>query len=265
MTEHERHKNITCNIPFEVWTFPCGERHVRLELDEPPVPGLVRGVCVTFSFTSSQDLIDLLLLGSALRENGCRINELNIPYFPYSRQDRVATLGDAFSLKVAADLINSLDADIVRIVDPHSDVLPALVKNCHVIHQAEVFGQRLIDMREFVLVIPDAGALKKCAYFEQLPHCKASMMAIKRRDPVNGRVVVSNVIHMKGGIAYPVPHVIVDDICDGGGTFIQIGNLLKSFGVQRVVLMVTHGFFTNGLTVFDGLIDEIYTKDGRVK
>ena len=33
----------------------------------------------------------------------------------------------------------------------------------------------------------------------------------------------------------------------------------------KIVLMVTHGFFTKGLKVFDGLIDEIYTRKGKIE
>ena len=61
---------------------------------------------------------------------------------------------------------------------------------------------------------------------------------------------------------------IVDDICDGGRTFIEIAKYLKeadSIDSSRIHLMVTHGFFTKGLGVFDGLIDHIYTRKGKIK
>lgn len=50
-----------------------------------------------------------------------------------------------------------------------------------------------------------------------------------------------------------------------GGTFIAIAKELKKHKPKQIVLMITHGFFTKGLEVFDGLIDEIYTRKGKVK
>ena len=54
--------------------------------------------------------------------------------------------------------------------------------------------------------------------------------------------------------------VIIDDICDGGGTFIPIAKELKAKGCRKVVLYVTHGAFTKGTQVlFENGIDEIFT------
>jgi ribose-phosphate pyrophosphokinase len=55
--------------------------------------------------------------------------------------------------------------------------------------------------------------------------------------------------------------VITDDICDGGMTFIHVAQRLKALSAERVVLFVTHGIFSKGLGVFDGLIDHFYTTD----
>jgi ribose-phosphate pyrophosphokinase len=53
--------------------------------------------------------------------------------------------------------------------------------------------------------------------------------------------------------------IISDDICDGGYTFIKIAEQLKAKGAERIVLFVTHGIFSKGLEVFDGLVDEVIT------
>ena len=57
--------------------------------------------------------------------------------------------------------------------------------------------------------------------------------------------------------------VITDDICDGGYTFIKIAEQLRQKNVGRIVLFVTHGIFSKGLGVFDGLIDEVITTNSR--
>ena len=64
---------------------------------------------------------------------------LIMPYVPYARQDRAMVKGDAFSLKVFANLLNSLKFDCVEITDPHSDVTPALIDNVNVVEQHKCY------------------------------------------------------------------------------------------------------------------------------
>lgn len=54
--------------------------------------------------------------------------------------------------------------------------------------------------------------------------------------------------------------LIIDDICDGGRTFIELGKVLKERGASKVILYVTHGIFSQGKQVFEGIIDEVYAK-----
>ncbi len=55
--------------------------------------------------------------------------------------------------------------------------------------------------------------------------------------------------------------VITDDICDGGATFIGIAKELRRLNCHKVVLYVTHGIFSKGTEVFDGLLDQLFTSD----
>jgi ribose-phosphate pyrophosphokinase len=52
---------------------------------------------------------------------------------------------------------------------------------------------------------------------------------------------------------------IVDDICDGGGTFVGLAALLKSRHAGKIVLIVSHGIFSKGFDLAN--IDAIYTTD----
>jgi len=48
--------------------------------------------------------------------------------------------------------------------------------------------------------------------------------------------------------------IIIDDICDGGRTFIALSEELKKNGARDIYLYVTHGIFSNG---FDSLRENI--------
>jgi ribose-phosphate pyrophosphokinase len=59
--------------------------------------------------------------------------------------------------------------------------------------------------------------------------------------------------------------IIVDDICDGGRTFIELAKVLKSNKVKNITLFVTHGIFSKGVdALFENGIDNIITTDTRL-
>ena len=245
------------NQDHKKFIFPGGEVNVQVTQDvtDSPYDGLV----VNADLQNSDDIMEMLLVCNALKRLGYRRLKLVIPYVPYARQDRVCNEGEAFSLEVMCDLINSLGAASVTIYDPHSDVTTALIDNVHVVEQHE-----LISMREhfegYVLICPDAGAEKKIQKFK-----KPYIMATKIRNPVTGEIERTHV-YADDDELVGWPCIIVDDICDGGRTFIELGKILKEKGASRVELYVTHGIFSKGLDVFNGIIDKVYWyKNGELK
>ena len=87
-------------------------------------------------------------------------------------------------------------------------------------------------------------------------HCE------KIRNVKNGEIL-ETIVHKEDLGGHDA--IIVDDICVGGRTFIEIAKILKKRNCGKITLMVSHGIFSNGLEVFRDLIDEIYTKDARLK
>lgn len=204
---------------------------------------------------NSADFMTLALAVDAVRRMGYDdALSLRLPYFPYARQDRVDD-GGALSAAVMAGLINGLGFRRVMIFDAHSDVTPALINGCINIPQA-LFVQKIQKHLEIdVVVSPDAGAEKKAVKVAAMLE-RPLVRAFKKRDPASG------VIH-EFGVVDPalLPYkrcLIVDDICDGGATFIGLARNLRLAGAARVELYVTHGIFSKGLDAFKGLIDRVY-------
>ncbi len=52
---------------------------------------------------------------------------------------------------------------------------------------------------------------------------------------------------------------IVDDICDGGRTFIELAKTLKEKGAEKIYLYITHGIFSNGFGDLSTYFEHIYT------
>lgn len=209
---------------------------------------------------SSEDAVGLFMVVDILRryfEN--RPIDLILPYIPYARQDRVCNPGEAHSLKVFAGMINSLNFARVIVVDPHSAVSEAVIDRITVVQQKQTISEHLvkiIEKEDAVFVAPDAGANKKTSDLAKeymIPFIRCD----KLRDLQTGKIIETVVYAdtLKGKTC-----IIVDDICDGGRTFVELAKALRAKGAKKVILSVSHGIFSNGTKYLeDNGIDEIYT------
>ena len=249
--------NKTSNdLQYTSFNFSGGEVHVKLE------DGPEKSVRIIASLNSSDEIFKLILLTDALKRKGVEITEVFIPYVPYARQDRVMNNGEALSIKVFCELINSQNYKKVVVLDPHSEVTTALLNNVEV-QELNLLEPVLLKYGhdDSVLFSPDAGALKKIYKAAQLANYTGEVVTCsKHRDTTTGKItdtiVPYRIDHYKKNI------IIVDDICDGGRTFIEIAKKIKLVPSEerKIVLVVTHGIFSQGLDVLkEGGIDKVYT------
>jgi ribose-phosphate pyrophosphokinase len=235
-------------VPHERIVFSGGEVHVGIASRAPDKATIEAHV------RSSDDLMELLLATDALRRLGTREIRLVMPYLPYARQDRVCAPGEAHSLRVFCDIINAQQYDSVEVWDVHSDVALALLNKCTHRTVTTFLGRAIIVGHKTVLVAPDAGSIKKVDGLSKthgLPYVRAD----KSRDTSTGEITGTVVYTEHIGDA---DFLIVDDICDGGRTFIELAKALRPLTNGRVNLYITHGIFSRGPGVFDGLIDNVF-------
>jgi ribose-phosphate pyrophosphokinase len=202
-------------------------------------------VRLNIRLNTSDDIIMLCLAVDALRHMDVNYIEVFIPYIPYARQDRVMVPGEPLSIKVFANIINSLQLNKVIVFDAHSDVSVALINNCHNTTNFEMVKHFISELKlsDFTLVSPDIGAYKKIDKLaEKISYKGQVATGIKIRDLATGQIVKSdvNTNDLKGSNC-----IVVDDICDGGRTFIELATALKLKNAGNLYFIASHGIFSH--------------------
>ncbi|HEY1196885.1 ribose-phosphate diphosphokinase [Flavobacterium sp.] len=239
-------------IKFQSFTFSGGEPHIKIVPDFDTN----RKVTITQRLNSFNDLGLLCITVDALRRMDVKIIDLFIPYFPAARQDRVMIPGEPLSVKVYADIINAMQLNKVFVFDAHSEVTPALLNNCTVIPNYSFIQEVVKRVGENVkLISPDGGALKKIYKVSEFLGGVEVVECSKSRDVKTGKLSGFKVYNddLEG-----MDCLIVDDICDGGGTFVGLAEELKKKNAGKLYLAVSHGIFNKGFEVLD-CFDKIFT------
>ena len=228
---------------FIIWDFPGGERGLRCN---------IRSKCKSLfaRINTPKQLMDLLLAANALKNMGVLPETLELGYFPYARQDRITCEGEALSVQVIADLIDNLGFREVKVLDPHSNVLAACFKKTRFVAiPATYYCKNYLDQirfrpnTTFALMAPDAGAVNRVLEVSKIVPATV-IFGSKKRDSKDGKLSGFQIINPEE-LANVTDLAIVDDICDGGGTFIGIADMIRNINPNiRMHLWVTHGIFS---------------------
>ncbi len=213
---------------------------------------------------SYEDLFYIRSIADVIKHSGRGTSNyrLFIPCLFGQRSDRRFDDLQSFDLKLIAEVINSCGFGNIEILDPHSDVALCLINNSRkrssleyvekaIKHYHDVNAALHNGSEDPILVSPDAGAYKKV--FEYGEKLKLEVVAaVKHRDK-EGNVDLRFIGDVKNK-----PCFIVDDLCDGGYTFLVLAKALREQGAREVYLYVSHGIFSKGFKELHKVIDHIY-------
>jgi ribose-phosphate pyrophosphokinase len=250
--------------------FPDGQPHVKLDVEALTQKGkTASSVEVLARLRNERDIIQVCLVletvSSALANANLTVEvNLNLAYVLGARMDRRIAYGQPATLHVFAALLNACTKHVrsVRILDPHSPVAlevleksTALQPDAFIAEVLEVFART--QGQQPVVVIPDKGAtVRTSAILQRLGHAGSVAACSKKRDSNTGKL---SGFTLESGDVSGRACLIVDDICDGGGTFSGIADVLRSHGATSVSLAVTHGIFSKGIAIKG--IDCVYATD----
>ena len=246
--------------PVEVTIFPDKTSQVW-QIDEALLNELRQEaligeiVLIKWEFESEGEFLHLAQLKDLLDREGIRSN-LFIPTMPYARQDKHINNSSTFALRTFAKLLNSLEFDYIKAYDVHNIKLTEQLINNFTNLKPDYYVQKLAWEHSDIVCYPDEGAVKRYDSGAR-PYC----YGIKTRDLETGYIEG----YEFSGDVNGKRVLILDDLCDGGMTFIKCTEKLLQGGAKEVHLYVSHGIFSKGTKrLFDAGISRIFTKDGEV-
>lgn len=262
------------DIKYKISKFPDGQQDIVITPFvniSDPAPLVVyddiivnHPVKIKSPFNSFRDLEIIIAATKALRRLGVDTIHLYIPYLLGARSDRqFVEGGNSYLVDVIAPIINAQEYKSVTVIDVHSDVAAACIKNLKVIKNTELVSFALrsistnIGVKDMVMISPDAGAYKKIFDVAKEFGIEYVVTASKVRELSTGKIISTEV--PLNPEHYNKTFVIVDDICDGGRTFIEIAKAIKIiFPSAKIHLIVTHGIFSAGFDELGKYFDGIF-------
>ena len=262
------------DINYTVSKYPDGQQNIKLDYSEGF--GLVKKVTIKSRLNNFMDLELIICAVASLREMYVQEIHLYVPYVLGARSDRKFEDGSNNYLKaVICPIINALNLDSVSVLDPHSDCLEMGLNNFHKIDNCAFVKWALTKINnkndaqeKTVFVSPDAGALKKIYKVADYVYFKGDIIVCSKSRDNNGKL--SKTIVPLDINKFDKDIVIIDDIADGAGTFINIAKeifekrklipiaLPDTNNYGKLYLVVTHGIFSKGFDELSKYFDGIY-------
>jgi ribose-phosphate pyrophosphokinase len=220
---------------------------------------------VHWEFESEAEIFHLIQLADLIHSEYYShvleyLKELRLiaPYLPYARQDKAISNLQTFALHSFVNMIGEY-YDVVESIDVHPTNYKefGLIEN---VFPADYINFAIEDCSASVICYPDKSARERYSYHYSFPECVME----KVRDQLTG-----DIVGLQFETAPPMLSgeniLIIDDLCDGGRTFVETAKILKEFGPANINLYVSHGLFTKGVDiVYQSGISKIYTRQGLV-
>ena len=227
-------------------TFADGEVLVKTLSD---VKG--KNVCIIESTAKNahETLFMLLLLVDSVKRSGAKSVRLFIPYFGYSRQERVSWFNEPVSCEVVAKILDTAEVDEIITFDLHHHDIENFFKTKFTSlpttklfkdYYLNYFKDHKIDLKDVVIVSPDHGSNTRADLLvKELKGSKKTILSKRRPKPNLAEHLEVEVNEVKDKIC-----IIIDDIIDTGGTIISAADLLIRSGAKSVLVAASHGVFS---------------------
>lgn len=230
------------DIKYRIFSFPDGEIQIELnELDRK------EEYYIKCRITCANDLFILIQLNDILTRQGI-IWSLRINYLMSMRMDRVMSFNRPFSLKIIKEILNTFSCKSIGIFEPH---------NYKATHFTKCYGipfNHNIDLSTDCVIFPDKGAEIRYNNGQFLNYITFS----KKRDIETGKILEFEIIK-ENFVSEPERFIFIDDLCDGGGTFLgELEVLKKEYPDTKYCISIVHAVNLEGIKRLCNAFDEVH-------
>jgi ribose-phosphate pyrophosphokinase len=183
------------------------------------------------------NLMELLVMLDAFRRASAERITAVIPYYGYARSDKKDRPRVPIAAKLVANLLVTAGAQRILAIDLHASQLQGFfdIPVDHLYAAPVMIGHyQRNPMQNLTVVAPDTGGAERArAYAKRLNADLA--LCDKRREKANVAEVMNVVGNVQGRSC-----LIVDDMCDTGGSLTKVARALKEAGAERIHACFTH-------------------------
>lgn len=199
-------------------------------------------VLQSLSEVADQNLVELCLLGSVLKDLHAKKVVAVIPWMGYSKQDKAFRKGEAVSAQLVAKFIEAAGFDAVITMELHSENvlpffhIPVTELSTHtVLHDALAALMPGVFSEGAAVVSPDRGGKSRSERFAQNAGLPVVYLE-KTRDSITGEVMVTGI----DGVVRGKPVIMFDDIINTGATAVKTSEFVQKEGATAVYFLATH-------------------------
>ncbi|MDP3443991.1 MAG: ribose-phosphate pyrophosphokinase [Ignavibacteria bacterium] len=207
----------------------------------------------------AENLMELLIMIDAAKRASAKKVTAVIPYFGYARQDRKDQPRVAITAKLIANLITVAGADRVITMDLHAAQIQGFfdIPFDHLYASIVFTGLFKEQSNKLVVVSPDIGGIKLARSYARRLH--AGLVVIDKRRPKPNIAEVMNII----GDVEDKDVLLVDDLIDTGGTFVNAVVALRKCGAKKIYGAVTHALLSGHALkkIEESEIEKLYVTD----
>lgn len=227
---------------------------------------IIQPTCQNTEQSVNDTLMELFLFVRTMKRASAGKITAVIPYYGYARQDRKVASRVPISAADVALLLETAGVDRVVTVDLHCGQIQGFFRDAPVdnLFASSLFVSYIAskNLEHIVVVSPDAGGVERAKKFSEALNKKgiATDIALISKERAKAGVIASmNLI----GCVEGADAIIVDDLCDTGGTLAKAAELLKTKGANRVFAVVTHPVFSGSAleNIENSVLEEMIISD----
>jgi ribose-phosphate pyrophosphokinase len=199
-------------------------------------------VIESLSHSMDEHIMEIALMGDAIRRSAPKTMIAVIPYMGYARQDKQHRVGEPVSARVIAKFLEVSKYKEVIAVDLHNDAIVGFfqVPVTHLSALPVLTDEiRALNLKDMVVVSPDVGGVKRARNLAYQLDVPLVVMEKRRYLDRHDQSETFQIIGEVGGKTA----VIIDDVISTGGTIVNSARSLKEAGASHIVVAATHGVF----------------------